>query len=93
MRHDFVADWKLICHNRQQVDARPIAANRKHFSHDYQVGDEVLKLVYDPQKLAPRATVPYRINTIHTNGTITIHNYNKNNVQNRFKSICLSNKD
>ena len=68
-----VADWTLIQQNRQQlIDARLIAANRKRFSHDYHIGDEVLKLEYKPDKLSPRAHGPYRVNTVHTNGTVTI---------------------
>jgi hypothetical protein len=68
-----IADWELIRQNRQQlIDNRLIAANRKRFSHDYQVGDEVLKLVHNPDKLSPRAEGPYRINTVHANGTVTI---------------------
>jgi hypothetical protein len=49
-----------------------IEANCKRFSHDYQVGNEVLKLVPNPTKLEPRATGTYRIETVHTNGTATI---------------------
>jgi hypothetical protein len=41
-------------------------------SYDYQPNQEVLKLVYEPGKLEPRAIGPYRVNTVHTNGTITI---------------------
>ena len=68
-----VADWELIRQNRQQlIDARLIAANRKRFSHDYHVGDEVYKLKHSPNKLESRVEGPYRINTVHTNGTVTI---------------------
>jgi len=69
-----IADWELIQRNRQQlIDQRLIDANRKRFSHDYHIGDQVLKLIYKPDKLAPRATGPYQIETVHTNGTVTIH--------------------
>ena len=67
-----IADWELIQRNRQQlIDQRLIDANRKRFSHDH-IGDQVLKLNYKPDKLAPRATGPYQIETVHTNGTVTI---------------------
>ena len=67
------ADWKLIRRHRQQlIDKRLIAANKKRFSYDYKVGDEVLKIVYEPTKLAPRASGPYRIETVHQNGTVTL---------------------
>ena len=68
-----LADWELIRQKRQQlIDQRLIAANRKHFVYNYQIGDEVLKPVYKPKKLDPRATGPYRIEQVHTNGTLTI---------------------
>jgi hypothetical protein len=68
-----IADWQLIQQNRQQlIDQRLVAANKKRFSYDYNVGDDVLKLVYQPDKLSPRATGPHRIETVHTNGTVTI---------------------
>ena len=68
-----IADWQLIRDKRQQlIDQRLLLANRKKFSYDYRVGDEVLKLVYKPHKLQPRATGPFPIETVHTNGTVTI---------------------
>ena len=68
-----LADWHLIQQHRQQlVDQRLIEANRKRFSYDYQVGEEVLKLAYKPAKLDARATGPFVIQTVHTNGTLTI---------------------
>jgi hypothetical protein len=36
------------------------------------MNQEVLKLEYKPNKLAPRATSPYWITSVHTNGTVTI---------------------
>ena len=66
-------DWNLIRQRQQQlVDDRLIAANCCRFSHDYHVGDEVLKIAYKPDKLTARAQGPYRIEQVHTNGTITI---------------------
>ena len=68
-----IADWITIQNNRQQlIDQRLIEANRKRFSYDYNIGDQVLKLVYQPNKLQPRAEGPYTIDTVHTNGTVTI---------------------
>ena len=59
--------------NRQHlIDDRLIRANRKRFSHDYHVGEEVLKLTYQPNKLSPRAEGPYRVHQVHTNGTVTL---------------------
>jgi hypothetical protein len=38
----------------------------------YAIGDEVLKRVYQPTKLAPRAIGPFRIKQVHANGAFTI---------------------
>jgi hypothetical protein len=68
-----VADWLLIQEHRQQlIDQRLITDNRGRFSHDYHVGDEVLKLQYKPGKLDARTKGPYRVLSFHTNGTVTI---------------------
>ena len=68
-----IADLQLIQERRQQlINDRLILANRKRFSYDYAQGEEVLKLIYKPNKLEPRATGPYRITRVHTNGTLTI---------------------
>ena len=68
-----IADWNLIRQNRQQlIDQCLIAADYKYFAYDYQVSDEVLKLSYKPHKLKHQATGPYRILSVHHNGTDTI---------------------
>ena len=68
-----IADLTTIRDNRQQpIDRRLVEANRKRFAHDYQPGDEVLRLVYKPDKLDSRAKGPYVIDRVHTNGTITL---------------------
>jgi hypothetical protein len=68
-----VADLQQIQRRRQQlIDHRLIKANAKRFSYDYKIGDEVLKLVYNPDKLEPRAVGPYPITRVHTNGTLSI---------------------
>ena len=68
-----VADLLDITARRQQlIDERTMAENRKRISHDYQPNDQVLVLVYKPDKLEPRARGPYRILHTHVNGTVTI---------------------
>ena len=68
-----VADLLDITARRQQlIDERTMAKNRKRISHDYQPNDQVLVLVYKPDKLEPRARGPYRILHTHVNGTVTI---------------------
>jgi hypothetical protein len=73
MNIPFVADLTLIRENRQRlIDERAIRSNARRHSYDYQPGQEVLKLVYKPDKLEPRAQGPYDILAVHTNGTLTI---------------------
>jgi transposase InsO family protein len=68
-----VADFHALQERRQLlIDQRLIAANRKRFSYDYRIGDQVMKLTYKPDKLQPRAEGPYRIETVHQNGTLTL---------------------
>jgi hypothetical protein len=68
-----VTDLELLQERRQQlIDQRLITANAKRFSYDYRVGDEVLKLVYKPNKLDPRATGPFVVEQVHANGTLSI---------------------
>jgi hypothetical protein len=69
----FVADWTLIKNHCQQlIDEHAICSNERHHAYDYQPGQEVLKLVYKPDKLEPQAQGPYEIIAVHTNGTLTI---------------------
>jgi hypothetical protein len=66
-------DLTLVQQNQQQlIDQQVIESNWKHFTYNYQPSQEVLKLEYKPDKLAPCATGPYWIMSVHTNGTITI---------------------
>jgi hypothetical protein len=52
--------------------------NAKRISHDYQPNEEVLILNETDRisKLAPRASGPYQIIRVHTNGTLTIRRNN-----------------
>ena len=52
------------------VSSGPWARGR--YSYDYNVGDEVLKLKFQPDKLEPRAEGPYRVERVHANGTLSI---------------------
>jgi hypothetical protein len=67
-------DLELLRERRQQlINKRLVLANAKRFSYDYKVGDEVLKLAFNPSKLAPRATGPFTIERVHAaNGTVTV---------------------
>ena len=68
-----IADLELIQENRQHlIDDRLIAANRRRFSYNYNIGNEVLKLIFKPDKLESTTTRPYPIERVHANGTLTI---------------------
>ena len=68
-----VADLQELQQRRQAlIDKNLITANARRLDHDYQPNQEVLKLSFNPSKLEPRAEGPYRITTVHTNGTVTI---------------------
>jgi hypothetical protein len=69
----FVADLNLIKdHHQQLIDERALHSNKRRHAYGYQPGQEVLKLVYKPDKLEPQAQGPYEIIAVHTNGTLTI---------------------
>ena len=69
----FIPDLIALRARRQQViDTNLHRENHRRRTHDYQPGDQVFQLAYDPNKLAVVAQGPYRINLVHTNGTITI---------------------
>ncbi len=73
MNIPLITDLELLRQKRQQlVNQRLIEANRKRFSYDYNVGDEVLKLIHKPDKLEERAIGPFPITCVHANGTVTI---------------------
>jgi hypothetical protein len=59
-------------HCHQLIDEHAMRSNKRRQAYDYQPGQEVLKLVYKPDKLEPQAQGPYEIIAVHTNGTLTI---------------------
>jgi hypothetical protein len=68
-----VTDLQQLQKRRQElVDKTLLADNAKRYSYDYEVSDEVLQLVYRPDKLEPRAVGPYPVTQVHTNGTLSI---------------------
>jgi hypothetical protein len=73
MNIPLITDLTLIPNNRQRlIDECAICSNAHHHSYDYQPGQEVLKLVYKPDKLEPCAQGLYDIIAVHTNGTLSI---------------------
>ena len=54
-----IADFQIIREKYQQlIDQRLVVANQKRFSYDYTIGDEILKLNSQPDKLEKRAIGP-----------------------------------
>ena len=67
-----IADFQPLRDKRQAlIDLQLMCANRMRVSHDYQPHEQVLVLAYQPDKLKPRATGPFTIERVHTNGTVT----------------------
>ena len=77
-RHMFLnlplqADLAALQQKRQLlVDKNLTKANSKRLNYDYQPGQEVFLKVKSPTKLGERSEGPYRIERVHTNGTLTI---------------------
>jgi len=68
-----IADLHLLQQNRQAlIDKQLLLANSSRINFDYQPGQQVLKLVASPDKLAPRYTGPYPLASVHTNGTVCL---------------------
>jgi hypothetical protein len=68
-----IADYNLLRNRRQTlIDVNNRRENLRRRFHDYEVGDEVLKLTYKPATLEERASGPFIIQQVHVNGTITI---------------------
>ncbi len=68
-----IADYNVLCNGRQTlIDTNNRRENLCRRFHDYEPGDEVLKLVYNPSTLQERAVGPFIIQQVHVNGTITI---------------------
>ena len=71
----YVADILTISCSRQAlINSRLLKENAKRISHDYHIGESVLKKSFLSlsDKLLPTFTGPYIIKRVHTNGTCTI---------------------
>jgi transposase InsO family protein len=69
----FVADLLLLRDKRQAlIDYNLRRENNARRSFDYQVGQWVLELIPRPTKLGIRTQGPFRVEQVHTNGTVTI---------------------
>jgi hypothetical protein len=68
-----VANWHAITTKREHIiKSNLMGENKKHRRFDYQINKKVLKKVHDPTKLGTRTQGPYKIEQVHTNGTLTI---------------------
>lgn len=69
-----IADLNLLRQRRQaKTDYNFGRENARRTTKDYQVGDRVLIITDRPNKLEERATGPYVIQQVHTNGTVSIN--------------------
>ena len=70
-----IADVLTLRDQRQRIiDQRLLQANARRISHDYAVGDQVLKqnFLSLSDKMKPSFTGPFPILRVHTNGTVTL---------------------
>ena len=68
-----IANWEIVRIKKQQSIHRNFMKEnnrRKHF--DWQPGMEIMLENSDGEKLSAKATGPFRIEKVHTNGTVTI---------------------
>ena len=69
-----VINWQLITKNKRKQIARDnTQENTERIPHKYSVGDEVLRIKRGVwRKYSKHKSDPYKIITVHTNGTVTI---------------------
>jgi hypothetical protein len=68
-----IADYNNLRNRRQTlIDENNRRENLRRRFRDYEPGDEVLKIVYNPATLQERAIGPFVIQQVHVNGTLTI---------------------
>ena len=73
MNIPLIASLEAIQGRRQQlINENLIRANAKRISYNYQVGDRVMMVEYDPTKLQAKTHGPYQIARVFTNGTVSI---------------------
>ena len=67
-------NWKLITDNkRKQITHDNIRKNTRRIEHTCNEGDEVLRIKRGiKRKYSKHKSEPYKIHTVHTNGTVTI---------------------
>lgn len=66
-------DWHRISKQKQSLIAKNNTnENKKRIDYDYAVGDRVLKLIADPNKMEPKREGPCVITRVHANGTVTL---------------------
>ena len=69
-----VINWQLITKNkRKQIVHNKTRENIECIPHQYKIGDKVLRIKWGVQgKYSKNKSDPYRIISLHTNGTVTI---------------------
>ena len=68
-----IVDFELLRQRRQAlIDKSLLRANAKRIDHDYQPGEQALKIATDTAKLDSKFTGPFPIERVHTNGTVVL---------------------
>ena len=67
------SDWHAITQKREHlVNYRLMRQNAQRRTYDYAQNQMVLKKVHDPTKLGIRTDGPFKVQTVHVNGTLTM---------------------
>ena len=79
--------WEAVRFLKKKTSLRNLFhenSRRRHF--DWQPGQQVLVSDLDKNKLQPKASGPYVIDKVHTNGTVTLK---KGNLRHKMNIRCL----
>ena len=79
------ANWQAISEQKQRlIKYNNERENRSRIEHTYHVGDDVLMINPDSQKIETPYLGPYKVTAVHDNGTLTIkkeHVYERLNIR------------
>ena len=67
-----ISHINYICIRCQLLtDRARIAENNRRQFHDYHIGEQMVIIIKDPDAFAERATTPFTLVNVHTNGTVS----------------------
>ena len=67
-----ISDLALLRDKRQNsINKSALTENRRRKAYEYNVGDRMMILAFNPAALDATATGPFVITQVHTNGTVS----------------------